>query len=109
VNRAAQAGALAALDDTEFVQRTLHNNREGREQLYRALDEMDITYRRSQSNFVMIDLGRPAEPVFQAMLRDGIIVRPLASFGMPNGLRISVGTRADNERAIAALKKALAK
>jgi histidinol-phosphate aminotransferase len=43
------------------------------------------------------------------MLREGIIVRPLASFGLPNGLRISVGTRADNERAIAALRKALAK
>ena len=109
MNRLVQAGALAALDDVDFVRRTLQVNSEGREQYYRAFETMWLTYsprRPTLSSFV--DLGRPAAPVFQAMLRDGVIVRPLTSMGETNGMRITIGTREQNERTIAALCKALA-
>ncbi len=108
VNRIAQAGALASLDDADFVRRTLEVNRKGREQFYHAFDEMRLKYCRSQANFIFVDLGRPVEPVFEALLREGVIVRPLTSFGLPNGMRISVGREEENGRTIAALKKVLA-
>lgn len=108
VNRPAQAGALAALDDVDFVRRTLQVNTDGREQYYRAFETMELTYYPTQTNFVFVDLGRPAEPVFQTMLRDGVIVRPVTSMGETNGMRITIGTPEQNERTIAALSKALA-
>jgi len=108
VNRIAQAGALAALDDADFVRRTLEVNRRGREQFYRAFDGMELRYCHSQANFIFIDLGRPVQPVFEALLREGVIVRPLTSFGLADGLRISVGMEEENARTIAALKKVLA-
>jgi histidinol-phosphate aminotransferase len=107
VNRPAQAGALAALDDVDFVRRTLQVNSEGREQYYQAFEAMELTWYPTQTNFIFVDLGRPAEPPFQAMLRDGVIVRPLTSIGEPNGMRITIGTAEQNERTIAALSKAL--
>jgi histidinol-phosphate aminotransferase len=107
VNRPAQAGALAALDDVDFVRRTLQVNREGREQYYQAFEAMELTWYPTQTNFVFVDLGRPVEPVFQAMLRDGVIVRPLTSMGELDGMRITIGTAEQNERTIAALSKAL--
>lgn len=109
VSGIAQAGALAALDDADFVNRTLAVNKEGREQYYRAFEEMGLQYYPSQANFIFVDLRRPAQPVFEAMLRDGVIVRPLIFAGAPNGMRISVGLKHENERTIASLKKALAK
>jgi len=108
VNRAAQAGALAALDDPDFVRRTLDTNRQGREQLYAGFAALGLRYYRSQANFVFLDMGRPVEPVYAAMLQQGVIVRPLASFGLGHGLRISVGTAEENARTLAALERALA-
>jgi histidinol-phosphate aminotransferase len=68
---------------------------------------MELTWYPTQTNFVFVNLGRPAEPIFQAMLRDGVIVRPLTSIGEPDGMRITIGTAEQNERTIAALSKAL--
>jgi histidinol-phosphate aminotransferase len=55
----------------------------------------------------MIDCGRPAPPVYEAMLRRGVIVRPVGNYGLPNHLRITIGTREQNERLLAALGQAL--
>ncbi|OHD27959.1 MAG: histidinol-phosphate transaminase [Spirochaetes bacterium GWB1_59_5] len=107
VNRLAQVGAMAALDDTEFVRRTIDVTRRGRDQLYAGFEEMGLRFFRSQANFVMVDLGLPAQPIFQAMLMEGVIVRPLTSFDLPNCLRITVGTPGENRRTLQALAKAL--
>ena len=107
VNRAAQAGALADLEDRDFYERTLQNNRAGRAFYAQALAGLGIRSIPSQANFILIDLGQPARPVFQAMLRLGVIVRPIDEPGLENYLRISIGLPEENQRAVAALAKAL--
>jgi histidinol-phosphate aminotransferase len=107
VNRAAQAGALAALDDDEFVRQTIAANRAGRQQYYQAFKRLGIRYYPSQTNFIFFEVDRPGVEIYQAMLRRGVIIRPLTSQGLTHHLRISVGTAGENERAIAALEQAL--
>jgi histidinol-phosphate aminotransferase len=107
VNRIAQAGAGAALDDVAFIERTLEVNRAGREQFYEAFEEMGLRYYPTQTNFIFVDLGRPVAPVFQAMLRDGVIIRPLSFVGEAGALRITIGLEEENERTIASLRNAL--
>lgn len=107
VNRVAQAGALAAMEDHDFIRRTLEINRQGRQQFYQALKEMGLRCYPSQTNFIFVDLGCQAQPVFEAMLRQGVIIRPLGSMGQPTCIRITVGTQPQNERAIQALRKTL--
>lgn len=107
VNRIAQAGALASLDDEEFVRCSIEVTKAGRQQLYHEMVKMGLKPVRSQTNFVLVDLGRPSDQVYEGMLREGVIVRPLAPQGLPNCLRITVGTREQNIRALEALARAL--
>lgn len=107
VNRIAQAAALAALQDTAFVQRGVALNAQGRQQWYDALDRMGLKYLPSQTNFILIDTGQPAAAVAEAMLRQGVIIRPQPPI-LPNMIRISVGTPEQNATAIQALQGALA-
>jgi histidinol-phosphate aminotransferase len=107
VNRAAQAGALAALDDTEFYERTLQVNRAGRVYYVQALTAMGLRCIPTQANFILVDLEQAARPVFEAMLCAGVIVRPLEGAGAETCLRITIGTPSENARAVAALAGAL--
>lgn len=95
----AQAAGIAALDDEEFLARTLENNRQGLDQLYGGFERLGIRYVRSNANFVMLDMGTEEEVmrVFDALLNQGIVVRPLRGFGLPHCLRISVGLPEENE------------
>ena len=104
-----QVAAIAALDDREHVRRTQELTREGRGFLERELGALGMALRlsESQANFVFVDLGRPAGPVFQALLRRGLITRPLPNYGLPNALRISVGLPAENQRLVRELKAVL--
>jgi histidinol-phosphate aminotransferase len=70
-----------------------------------AFTAMRLTVVPSIGNFVLVDLGRPAAPVYEALLRAGIIVRPVANYGLPNHLRITVGLPEQNRRLIATLRK----
>ena len=108
VNAISQAAAFAALTDVEHVRRSRELNSQGKAYLYRAFDEAGITYIPTQGNFITIDLHREAAPVYNALLRQGVIVRPIKGYGLPNHLRITIGTPEQNERLIAALKHALA-
>ncbi len=108
-NSLAQAAATAALDDEEFLQNTLSVTREGLSFLYGQFEEMGLSYVPSQTNFVLVDVGKPANEVYQAMLREGVIVRSMASYGLMTHERITVGTMAENERLARALKKVLNK
>ncbi|HKS53719.1 MAG TPA: histidinol-phosphate transaminase [Steroidobacteraceae bacterium] len=107
VNSIALAAALAALEDTEHLQRSIETNRAGMAQLLAGFDALGVRHLPSAGNFVMIDCARPAAPVYEAMLRQGVIVRPVGNYRLPNHLRITIGTREQNERMLAALKQAL--
>lgn len=107
VNSIALAAAVAALDDSEHLQRSIETNRAGMTQLQAGFDALGVRHLPSAGNFVMIDCGRPAAPVYEAMLRRGVIVRPVGNYALPNHLRITIGTREQNERMLAALEQAL--
>jgi histidinol-phosphate aminotransferase len=107
VDRLAQAAAEATLDDDAFVRAAFENNRAGRVWLTAALSELGLHAIPSQANFVLVDLGRPADEVARALLPHGVIVRPGAMWRLPTWARISVGTADDNRRAIEALAAVL--
>jgi histidinol-phosphate aminotransferase len=109
INSLAQAAATAALDDTEFVEETLSVTREGLAYLYGELEQMGLSYVPSQTNFVLVDIGRPAGEIYDALLHEGVIVRSMASYGLATHQRVTVGTQKENERFIKALKKVLKK
>jgi histidinol-phosphate aminotransferase len=92
VNCLALAGACAAVDDTAYLDAGRELNRRGRIQLQDGLTRLGLPWIPSRTNFVTVDLSRTAAPIYEALLGKGIIVRPLAGYGMPNHLRISVGT-----------------
>lgn len=107
VNALAQAAAVAALNDSEHLQRSLAINQAGMQQLRAGLQAMGLKTLPSQANFLAFDCGRDSQPVFAELLRKGIILRPLAGYQMPSYLRITIGTAAENQRALAALQQCL--
>jgi histidinol-phosphate aminotransferase len=107
VNLAAQAAALAALTDEEYLTLTRATAREGKETLYHICNEIGLSYVRSEGNFVLIDLGRPAGPVCETLLGQGVIVRPCGGFGLHQHIRVTAGTRPELERLAGALRAAL--
>jgi histidinol-phosphate aminotransferase len=98
----AQAAALAALDDTAHVERSVRVNAEGKAQLTAGLQKLGLRVFPSAANFVLVDVGRDAAPVYEALLRLGVIVRPLRPAGLMQHLRVSIGTAEENARALAA-------
>ncbi|MBI9076510.1 MAG: histidinol-phosphate transaminase [Desulfatibacillum sp.] len=108
INIPAQAGAAAALEDTEFVAKTLQTVHSGLDYLYHALQDMDVTCCPTQANFFMIDLGRDAREVYEALLYKGVIIRPLGSYGFDNHIRVTVGLPHENERFVRAFKEVMA-
>jgi histidinol-phosphate aminotransferase len=107
VNSLAQAAAVAALEDQAHIDAGVKLNNEGMAQLVVAFDEMKLDYIPSVGNFVCVDVKRPAAEVNELLLREGVIVRPVANYGMPTHLRITIGLAEENARFITALKKVL--
>ena len=107
VSNLAQMGALAALGDSGHVQSSVEMNRAGREQLQVGFRTLRLKWIPSIANFLTVDFGRPARPIYQALLHQGIIVRPVANYGLPNHLRITIGLPEHNERLLIALERAL--
>jgi histidinol-phosphate aminotransferase len=103
VNSLALAAAEAALADEQHVADSLAMNSAGMRQLMQGLDGLELTYIPSVANFITFDVGRPAAPVYEALLRKGVIVRPIANYGMPNHLRVTIGRPQENERFLEAL------
>ncbi|MEO1023851.1 MAG: aminotransferase class I/II-fold pyridoxal phosphate-dependent enzyme, partial [Bacteroidota bacterium] len=94
-----QAAALAAYQDTVFLARSVHMVKEAKQQLYSFFDEHEVQYVPSISNSVMMLLPTEAEAIAytQAMLEHGVILRRLPAFGIPNGIRITLGTPEEME------------
>ncbi len=108
VNLPAQAAATAALADTDHVARTVALNAEGRNYFNSEFEKMGLDYVPSEGNFVLVDVGRDAREVFQALQHKGIIVRSAYGMGLPHHIRVTTGTMPQNERFIAAMKEVLA-
>jgi histidinol-phosphate aminotransferase len=106
-NSLAQIGALAAIDDEAFLQRTLAVTHEGLKFLYDNLDRIGLRYYPTQANFFMIEVNQSADSVFEKLLREGVIVRSMTSYGYPDHIRVNVGLPEENIRFITALEKVL--
>ncbi len=106
VNAIGQAAALAALDDREFAQRCAQDNRVGLAQLEAGFRALKLEFVPSVANFILVKVGDGLK-VFDALQRRGVIVRPVKSYGLPEWIRITVGTKAQNERVLAELKTIL--
>jgi histidinol-phosphate aminotransferase len=107
VNSLAQAAALAALNDAEFLTRSYEVNRSGMAQLTAGFDALNLRCVPSYGNFVLVQVG-PAAQVYQELLKRGVIVRPVANYGLPEWLRVTIGLPEENETFLAALPAALA-
>ena len=105
-NAISQAGALAALDDVEHIQRTRKNNADGLRYLERELRGLGLPVIVSHANFILANVT-DGNRVFQSLQSAGVIVRPMGGYRLPEWIRISVGTPQQNARCIDALGKAL--
>lgn len=106
VNSLALAGALAALDDAAHLEQSRRVNAEGMRQLVSGFGQLGLSYIPSVGNFVCVEVGDAAR-VYEQLLRRGVIVRPVANYGMPKHLRITVGRPEENRRFLDALRAAL--
>ena len=107
-NSLALAAAEAALSDIEYLDATVALNNAGMQFLVDAFSAMGLPWIESVGNFVSVDMQREAASINTALLHQGVIVRPVANYEMPNHLRISIGTEAENKFFISALKAVLA-
>jgi len=107
-NMLALAAAEAALEDNEHLHNTLRNNALGMMQLIEGFKMLDLQWVPSAANFVLVDLKRPGMPIYEALLRKGVIVRPVDSYELPQHLRVSIGTSEENHLFLQALSDTLA-
>jgi histidinol-phosphate aminotransferase len=106
VSHLAQAAAVAALSDDEFVQKSYELNREGMRQLTEGFRRLGLDWIESHANFISFRVGDGAG-IFQRLLRQGVIVRPIGAYGMPEHLRVSIGTAQENQRFLSVLESVL--
>ena len=102
-NLIGQAAARASLKDSAHVRESQRCNAAGKTFLYHALDALGVNYIPTEGNFIMVHLDRLGTDIADALMRKGVIVRPMAGYGYPNAIRVTIGTRQENERFIAGL------
>jgi histidinol-phosphate aminotransferase len=107
VNSLALVGAAAALEDEEYLVRGRELNRAGMLQLECAFQRLGLEYIPSKGNFICVDVKRSGVELFQELLKKGVIVRPVANYGMPNHIRVSIGLESENATFIEALESIL--
>ena len=107
VNLLAQEAAVAALDDKAHLNKTVRTVNEGRNYLTRELTRLGARCVDTVTNFILADLKKEAQPVYQKLLKQGVIVRPMNAWGLQTFIRVTIGTMADNRRFIKALQHAL--
>ena len=103
VSSVSQAAAMAALDDSEHRQRSVTINGDGLRQLAGGFDRLGLDYVPSVANFLTVELPRPGSVIFQGLLAEGVIVRPLDNYAMPDHVRVTVGLEVENTRFLEAL------
>lgn len=107
VNKLAQVAAVAALEDTEFYEKTLRKTREGRGWLQKEVTQLGCRSYSSQTNFFLVDVKGDATVLYEAMLYKGVIVRSMKAYGYTDVIRVTVGTSEENLRLIRALGQCL--
>jgi histidinol-phosphate aminotransferase len=108
VNSVAQAAASAAMDDEEFVDRSLEHNRVETQRIREAVEGMGLAVTPSSTNFILIDLaGRNGQEIYSRLLEKGIIVRPMAPYGLPGTIRVTPGLAEENDLFLEALEDVL--
>jgi len=107
VNSLAQVAAFAALDDKEHVTKSREINRIGLKYLTKELKKFNLPFAPSYTNFILMDLGSDPIPVYNALLWEGVIVRPVLNYGLKTHIRVTIGLPEENERFIRAIKKVL--
>ncbi len=106
-NLLAQVAAVAALNDKDFLNKTIRMVHEGLDFLYNSIERLGIKYFPTQTNFFLIDVKKDADEVFTSMLKQGVIVRSMTSYGYPEYIRVNVGLYEENVRFVKALEKVL--
>ena len=109
VNSIALKAAEIALQDQDHIKKVIQFNKTGMQQLMEGLDSMGIHFIPSSANFLCIDMEQEALPVYDQLLREGVIVRPVGGYGLPNHLRVTAGFDYENERFLQTLAKILAR
>ena len=99
-----QAAARAALKDTDHVKKSQKSNTIGKAFLYKTFDDMGFRYIETEGNFIMLHVPQSGADITDALLRQGVIVRPMAGYGYPDAVRVTIGTQQENERLITALR-----
>ena len=107
VNSFALAAATVALSDDDYIAQTKQFNDDGMAQLIAGFDALGLSYIPSKGNFITVDVKRNGEEVFTDLLQQGVIVRPVANYGLPKHIRVSIGLRAENQRFLDALGQIL--
>lgn len=105
VSAIAEAAGLAAIRDTEHIQKTLRNNAEGAKYLTTKLTEMGLKVLPTWTNFVYVDVGEDCVAVAKRLQSEGVIIRPLAGWGAKTAIRVTIGKPEENEQFVAAMKK----
>ncbi|MBM3248490.1 MAG: histidinol-phosphate transaminase [Candidatus Omnitrophica bacterium] len=105
VNLLAQAAALEAVDDAAFLSRSRKTILDGKMYLYNELEKLGFGYVCSVANFILVDVKQDCRIVFNKLLKQGVIIRPMAIYNLKNFIRVTIGTRKENIRFIKALKK----
>ena len=105
VSTLAQAGALAALEDSAHIRKTIENNTEQSEQLFQAISEVGYAVTPTWGNFLYCDIGRNARDFAECLRLEGILVRPLDQWGAPEAVRITIGTPEQNNALLPVLRK----
>lgn len=108
VNCVALHAAAIAFQDSQHIAQSVDMNHTGMQQLIAGFDSMGIHFIPSRGNFISIDLQQPAIDIYEQLLRQAVIVRPIANYGMPNHLRVTVGLKQENEKFLSALATVLA-
>jgi histidinol-phosphate aminotransferase len=106
INLVAQAAGIAALDDLEHIDRTKKNNKEGIKFYEEQLAKLGIEFVPTSANFILVKVG-DGQKVFVELQKLGVIVRPMGGYGLPEWVRITIGTPQENKRCIRSLKKVL--
>lgn len=107
ISLVSQHAALGALQDSDFLKKTLNNTEKGRNQIYGALNTLGLNYVKSSTNFILIDTAKDADCVTEELMRRGVIVRSAKNYGLPACIRVTVGTGEQNRRFIEALRDVL--
>ena len=107
VNSLALVAALSALDDQEFIENSVRANERGMAQISSGLDKLNLQVIPSGGNFVTFDTGGSDKEIFNRLLSEGVIVRPIAEYGLPGFVRVTVGLEPENARFLEALGEVL--